>query len=326
MLTPEQIEIRSHGVTGSEIAAVAGLSPYAGPQDVWARKLGLDPGPEQNAAMERGNYLENALVSWTADREGVIVERIGEDQQTIVCPDNDLVIATPDGIAYLPTDTKTPIAIVEVKSPGWRTAKDWSDPTEVPDGIPIYYLPQVTWEMAAAQLDQSIVGALVDGELLTYRIDFNADLFAKLLERAKEFWDFVRTRTPPPVSDNDPDPGRWIRAYYSTQEDEDMLEPAGDLGTELRSAVMAYEDARQVASDAEKAKKAAAAVLQTAIGGHAGIQGDGYKVTWKQTRDKTVTDYKEIVEAVGVSEETIAKHTRTKPGYRTMRVTVKKGS
>ena len=35
MLTAEQIELRKTGVGSSDIGAVAGLSPYASPLDVW---------------------------------------------------------------------------------------------------------------------------------------------------------------------------------------------------------------------------------------------------------------------------------------------------
>jgi putative phage-type endonuclease len=321
MLSEEQLAIRKTGVSGSEVAAVAGLSPWKSPQDVWADKLGLSEPLEQNEAMERGNYLESALLRWMADREGVIIDT---DQQTIRSPDHDLVIATPDGLCYLPTDDTGPVAVAEVKSPGWRTARDWADPQAVPDGIPTYYLPQVTWEMAAANLDQAIVGALLGGKLQTYRVDFNPDLYQALLGKVEPFWEYVLRREPPPVAPGTADPGRWLRQFYSQQTSDEVLEPEGEQLERIQRYVSDYDDARELEKRAKEKKNLAAARLQEIIGERQGIAGGKFKVTWKQSKDREVVDWKAVAADADVAETLIEQHTERKPGSRRLTVTLRK--
>ena len=46
-LTPEQIEFRRRGITGTDISAIMGLNPWKSPLDIWNEKKGLAPPPEQ---------------------------------------------------------------------------------------------------------------------------------------------------------------------------------------------------------------------------------------------------------------------------------------
>lgn len=321
MLTQEQLEIRKHGVTASEIAAVVGLNPHCPPHDIWARKLGLSEPIETNEAMERGNYLEEALLKWVADREGVIIDT---EQKTVIDPEDPLIIATPDGIAFLPTDTANPCAVVEVKSPGPGTVKDWEDPDVVADGIPLYYLPQVQWQMhATGILTEAIVGALVGSRLRTYRVPYAPDLVREMQRQAHEFWDkYVLTRTPPPMNGN-PAAAKWIRNFYSVQRSDVMVEVEGATEEKMRAAVKEYEEARLAEREAKDKKNAAAALLQEAIGERAGIVGSDFKVTWKQTKGRTFTDWEALAKQLDPPESMIAQHTGTKPGYR--RLYVKNG-
>ena len=112
MLTNEQLAIRKTGITGSEIAAVAGLSPYESPLTVWARKLDLVD-DDSSAVMERGTYLEEGIRSWYCAKTGANVAIVG----TMVHPDNPIIIATPDGIAYRGDERRA----LEIKAPTWRT-------------------------------------------------------------------------------------------------------------------------------------------------------------------------------------------------------------
>ena len=189
-LSREQLEIRKQGVTGSEIAAVAGLSKWGSPIEIWQRKLGLIPEIETTPAMDRGNFLEAGMREWLAKDTGLVID----ESSTLVHRDHPLVIATPDGIAY---DNGQAVAAVELKSPGPRTCGDWEDPSERQDGIPTYYMPQVIWEMAVLGLDQCIVGALIWGELRIYRWCFLAlDKSPKLfcLSGQKSFGDLSSAR------------------------------------------------------------------------------------------------------------------------------------
>lgn len=60
-LTPEQIALRRNTLGASEIAAVCGMDPFAGPWDVWADKLGLDI-REEFAESDMGHLFERPLL------------------------------------------------------------------------------------------------------------------------------------------------------------------------------------------------------------------------------------------------------------------------
>lgn len=66
-LSPEQHAIRRGGISGSEIAAVAGLNPWAGPIDVWRSKVEpMAPLDEElNHNLLRGNLFEEPVISGT---------------------------------------------------------------------------------------------------------------------------------------------------------------------------------------------------------------------------------------------------------------------
>jgi putative phage-type endonuclease len=191
------MELEKTGIGGSRIAALAGLSPWSSPSDVWAEVFGMADRKDATADLMRGLHLGPALCRWYADMTQMHVSHIGNYEQTRQHPEHAVVQATPDGLVGRTPDAKR-IKVLEVKAPHWRTADQWGEPGT--DDIPEHYLPQVTWEMAATGLPAADVGALIDGELRVYTVAFNPRLFDALLHLAEAFWhDYVLTQTPPPV-------------------------------------------------------------------------------------------------------------------------------
>ena len=70
MLTQAQIDIRKTGIGASEIGAVAGLSPYAGPLDIYLRKLELVEDNAGEAALW-GQRLEPIIAEEYERRTGI---------------------------------------------------------------------------------------------------------------------------------------------------------------------------------------------------------------------------------------------------------------
>lgn len=321
VLTPEQIELRKTGVSASEIAAVCGLNPWRGPGDVWADKLGLTGQTEQEQTedIERGNELEHALVHWTGRR---ILQHVATNKETFRSKTDELALATPDGFAVDFAGGAT--ATIEVKAPSWRTARDWSDPKEVSDGCPKYYLVQAQWQMGVLGLGEGYVSGLVDGRLWVYRLAFSEALYQALLARAKDFWRSVEAREPPPFVAGQPT--GWISEVYRSQADEGIVEPPGDKLEDLKNAAATYLSAQQARKKAELDMDAAKGYLTSLIKEHAGLKLPGYRCTWKQARASMERDWERIaMDALGklagvlpVEEidAIIAKHTQEKKGSR----------
>lgn len=297
-MTERDDTLRSGGVTGSEIAAVAGLSPWRTPLEVWLTKTGqAEPQPD-NPDMERGRRLEPALRDWLADRRGYQIRLPG----TLRDPEHELVIATPDGAAYRDGVLE---AAVEIKAP--RTSRDWEDPDQVPDGIPIHILPQVIWEMRVLQVHVADVAALLDGQLRVYRVAYDDQLFHMLLARAKAFWRYVELREPPPLDGSDAAREYLTRRYPRPTAD---IRPASLRAEELAHELRRLESA-QKKTDAEIERLRN--LLRLEIGDAEGIRGTFGTITWRARKDSETIDVKRLrTECPDVAE----KYSITRPGGR----------
>jgi putative phage-type endonuclease len=306
--------LRRRGVTGSEIAAVAGLSPYAGPLEIWARKLGKIPPPEQTPAMRRGTILEPSLCQWAAEERGLYQEDVG----TLQSERHPLVIASPDRVLHSRPDMSSPVEVLEVKAPA-RTQHAWTSPADDAAGIDPQYLPQVTWEMAAAGLSRVTVGALCYGDLWLYHLELDPELFGLLLQVAERFWrDHILTDRPPPVhgaADAD-----VLRQLYPARRAPLRAAP------EAEGDVSAWRQAEALAAQAGEDAARAKAVVMSAIGESEGIESPGqdWRVTWRQNKPTKATDWKAVAMAAGASGELIEKHTIERPGPRVVRYAERK--
>lgn len=329
-LTKEQLKIRRRGVGSSEIAAVAGLNPWSSAADVWANKLQLVPDFEGNRKTKKGEVLERLIREWTEEDLDVV----------ILCPDTKFhpkhrrILATADGLIYkgerisdneAQLENADILGVFEAKNVGWRVKHHWEQPEEMADGIPQYVLPQVIWEMAVHSADTCHVSAMIDGEedLFHYDIPFDKDLFGYLVERVDWFWQYVEHRVPPPV-DGSEAAAQWIAKHYRKADNDVLINVAGEQERILYDQVETYIEAGKDEKEAEGRKEAAAAHLKDFIKSSHGIQGDGWKVVWKNDKDKHKVRWDNLVESLQITEEQLKEHTETKPGNRVLRVKPRK--
>jgi putative phage-type endonuclease len=303
-LSPEQRAIRATGIGGSEIAGVAGLSPWVRPIDIWQRKLGIaeDRG---NFNTERGDFMEPALIAWYAKRTGRNVVRA---TQTFRHPKYKHVLATPD--ALIQASPGAPVErTLEVKSPNWRTAKDWGESGT--DAVPEYYVPQLIFEAACTGAANADGAAEINGDLRIYTVPFNAQLFEVLADIAERFWvDHVIKRVPPP-----PDFSESYSKYLAREfpESRGYMRPAGASEEVLAEQLRAARAARIAA---ERAEAKIENDIKAVIGEADGIEGPWGRITWRKAGDSTVTDWKGLVAELRPPADLIARFSSTKPGSR----------
>lgn len=269
---PDFKQVRK-GIGGSRIAALAGLSPWAGPHDVWLETFGQSDEKEVTTDLLRGKHVGPALCKWYAEETGKHVSHMGAHEKTLVHPEYSIVRATPDGLVGETARSKR-VKVLEVKSPHWRTADQWGEPGT--DMIPEHYLPQVTWEMAAAGLDVADVAALIGGQLLIYSVRYNPRLFEALLHIALQFWrDHVEICTPPPIDASDG--ARALLGRLYPRETLDLIEATEEQVEMLEK----YAEAQSLIKGIEDEKKAIQAALMEGIGEHEGITSGVASVYWK---------------------------------------------
>lgn len=187
--------LSTHGIGASEIAAIAGLSPYASPWDIWLRKTGQAPDVEESPEMEWGLRLEPAIRQKYADLTGATMYVPSE---SLFHPERHWARATPDAIVL---EDAEPLArwqhLLQCKAPGYWPGKDWDE------GPPSYVQLQEQWEMFVADLQRADVAALIAGsDFRVYTVHRAEGLIADLVDIAEAFWRKVETRTPPQVDES----------------------------------------------------------------------------------------------------------------------------
>lgn len=307
-LTQEQIAFRMTGLSASDIGAVAGLSPYATALDVWLVKRGLVT-IEENAAMRMGHVLEPVVAGlYGADLPAGEVLAMPE----CVWPDSvngtvrhatlPWVLASPDRVVM--RDGK-PARLVEIKSVSARMAHHWGSEA---DDVPAGYRAQVCWQMEATGIGEVDLAAWINGwdgpEVRTYRFTHDAEMSALLLAVGRKFWRCVEEGREPAIDGSETWAEHIARKFPRVVRDIGPAEPA--------HAVLADEFlSLSVESKRIKARKE---LLQNqlcaAIGDREGIEGDGWRATWKAPDGGTVS-WKDIALALGAAErpELIAEHT-----------------
>lgn len=308
-LTAEQQNQRAQGIGASEIAAVAGLNPWAGPHDVWERKTGRAPPWEDTVASLWGRYMEPAIIALWRAKTGTKVRYANRHQRTAVHPTNPLCVATPDG--FVPPDTG-----LEVKTYGWRLEHHWGEPGT--DEIPDYYLAQVNWQMAATGRTKTILLASHEREVDEYRIAYDEEFYQALAEVGARFWrDHVETDTPPPA-DHRERCRAILDRYYPRPTGKELMPctpDATDLAIQLRDAETAMKEAQK---RLDLAKNQAAEY----IGDQYGVHTELGKVLWYPVAGRRTAKARELhglAARLGASDAELDACYSEGQGYRVVR-------
>lgn len=297
--TEEQCRVRRGGIGGSDIGPIAYPGyPFGGLHKVWMDKTGRrqqDPDTEDSLYGRLSESMSRQLYELRTGRKVAV-------PGTLVHPTRPLVRATPDGLI-------AGERVLEIKAP--RYADDWGE--DGSQDIPPYYWPQVTWEMAAAQLPRCDVVALIGRTIRVYPdLPFDAELFEALYERATHFWEqYVVPDCEPPIDGSD-DANRFLRRKYPN---------AGPLWLEDDSAEVAawarqYQRGEALEAEGGLMKREAKNQLIARIGTAAGIRGSWGSVSHKNVKARLTTDWEAIRRELGIPDEVIQKHTATGTSYR----------
>lgn len=271
-LTPEQLEMRRKGITGTDIGAICGLSEHRSALDVWLDKTGRAEPVDMTPAMERGMYLERGMLDWYAARTGAVrVEACG----TLALAREPRILATPDARAVFmrpPANAFDPGVLevgVEVKCPGPFMEYGWGDAGT--DQVPASYLCQGVFEMAVLDVPRVDFAALLGGELRIFPVMRDTVVEGKLIERALAFWrDHVEKDVPPPPTWRERDM-TWIQKRFPRSEAPPLQWDA--LTPEQRAAVHDYLLAHEREAQAGKELAELEARVKLIVAGASGIEG-----------------------------------------------------
>lgn len=298
--SPEWHAIRKEGITATEAAVIAGLSPYKTPYQLWAEKLGKYEPEPVGAAAVRGLLLEATVAEFYEMETGRELRRsngiVRLKELPWVMASLDRTIVGEDGLVEIKTST----------SPRWSL---YPVPPEVE--------AQVQWQMFVTGAPWCDVAALLGG--LVFRIErviADVEYQTNLYRKAVEFRNALATQTPPTLQGQDSDA---LAAVVPQASDEYAI--AGD-GVDRVAALYAEKQYESKLLDEELQNLAIS--LKEAIGEKAGITGSGWSATWKQNKASVKTDWEGVAETLkAVAPETYAeavkRHTAEKAGARVFR-------
>ena len=298
-LTKEQLQ----KLGGSDAPAIVGMSRWKRAIDIYSRVVdGVEQ--DQTPAMRRGLRLEPYVREVYQEETGATL--LGP--KSLEFPGRPFLRASLDDLA----DRDGERRVVELKTASWHMAKEWDG-----EEVPTEYLLQVQWYLRASGLstaDLAVLFSIDDVRIKTVHAD--AELQDMLVDAACRFWvDHIQKRVPPP-----PDASESYRSYLARRfpkPTHDVLQstPQIDaLAVRLREAQARFES---VSDEIEQAQNA----LKAVIGDAEGVHGRWGKISWRSNRDYTRTDWKELAQSLGPSDELVRRHTNTVPGARVFRTT-----
>jgi len=287
-------KIRSETITGTDMGAILGVSPYKTRWDVVASKRNMPCTARQESdAMAIGTYLQRGVAALYSRSTGW-KEVILWDDKTIRSDKYPWASCTPDArlgrMVLARTNHRLTLdmgggrtALAEIKTAGNARMADWG-----PSGSDIYpkhYGIQCAWNCLVTGADYCVLIVLLGGpvlELRSYTIVPSQALKDYLLVEGKKFWDeFISPNVPPDkmpeIQDSVP-----ARTYLDSLEDSgDWREPTDeeiDLAHEYYAANL---EAKALADR----KADIAAKLKLSIGDKTGLVWPGNKVSNKSYVD-----------------------------------------
>lgn len=254
----EWLEIRKHGIGGSDTAAILGLSSFTSALEVYQEKYGYER--ERNEHMDWGTILEPVILEeWTTDRPGVVV-----DTSTIIIQSRQFpfLLHSPDGLAHLPDGS---IEGVEVKN--IRSDQNW-------DPVPEAYYAQVQHGLLCSGLDKWNVVALVAGSKLICReILPDSEFMGRIATECERFWADHIVPGIPPAPDGSESAQRALDGAWDPSEGSVEVDP---------NLLAEYESLDATRQKVEKDQKKVKQLIQAQMGEYEAATLDGTVVaTWK---------------------------------------------
>jgi putative phage-type endonuclease len=280
-LTVPELEERRSGLGGSDAAAVLGISPWAGPHDVWLDKMAQGPPViEESERMYWGTVLEEAVRRAYNERAELPVRKV---HRLIRHPERPWQIGRPDGLNRE--------LVLEVKLAAWPDG--WGEPGT--DEVPAHYKAQVGHYMDLTGRRRADIIVLIGGRLeaLIYTVEWGR--WVELMrEELAEWWQTHIVEGRQPDVDGSPGAGRLVRRNRLAADPEPPVIALPHQYGLLRELLKA----RQRREWYERQEELLKQQVQSLMGGAEELQAPGLKITYKMRAGYDKVAYKEY--AVGL--------------------------
>jgi putative phage-type endonuclease len=295
--SPEWLAARREHITATAIPVLLGISPYRCEQDL-ADEMLTDNGQASTLKMRVGQALEDLIAADYAEQTGRKVRRVRGLWESSRVP---WAAASPDATAAG--------RLIELKWSGSHA--------RFAHGLPEDVEAQAQWQAFVAEVDEVDVAALTVGDdhARIFTVAADEGLQRHLVAIAADF----RRR----LAEGGP--------FAQSLESLKRAHPADD-GSEMvadpdvTAAVHALRDVRGRLETLKGDEETLKVAIQTRMADTAVLVGDGFRVTWKRTKDRTETDWKSLASGLLTQlpepdrAAVVGLHSTVVPGFRPWRV------
>ena len=262
----EWLERRKHTIGGSDAAAIVGLNPYSSQYSLFAEKTGRIPGFGGNLATEVGAFLEEFVAKKFEQETGKKVRRenafIYNDEYPWAHANVDRVICGES-------------ALLEIKTTDSLNMKKFKN-----GEYPTNYYCQAVHYLSVTGKERCYLAVLIGNkDFMWFTIERDEAEIAALMDAEREFWELVKTDTPPAV-DGARATTAAVSAIYADSED--------DIRCDLYSYQSYLEEFTELngqIKELESRRDECANHVKTFMGEAGGGECEKFRVSWKtQTR------------------------------------------
>jgi len=269
-------DLRSHYIGGSDAASVVGLNPYSSPYALWAEKTGRVPGFAGNLATEIGTYLEDFVAKKFAEQTGKRVRRVN---QSFFNSDY------PWAIANIDRDIVGEDAGLEIKTTSELCLSKFKN-----GEYPANYYCQAVHYMAITGKKKWYLAVLIGNrDFRTFTIERDEAEIAALMSAEQDFWELVKTDTPPAV-DGCAATSSALGTMYPDSEDSAVVDLRGYIADLDR-----YIALNQQIKELEEQRNMAANKIKEFMANAGAGESEHYRVSWKTSTRRTF-DHKRFIE------------------------------
>lgn len=254
-------------IGGSDIAAVMGLNPWKSALQLWAEKTGKIA-PKDLSDIERveiGTELEEYVARKFEKKTGYKLRR---DNRDLRHPLYDYMVVHIDRLVL---DGES---IFEAKTTSVYMERHWEG-----EDIPQQYVLQVMWGMGLAKRPRGFIAVLIGGQKFAWKeIRFDQELFDKMVEAAKNFWEnFVLADVAPiaTAQDNDTIDELWPLSIQKKV----IFE--GNERDEMNHLIEERKGGKEAIELAETEVARIEARMKQLLGECEAGETDQHKITWK---------------------------------------------
>ena len=263
----EWLKLRSQYIGGSDAAAVVGLNAYASPYSLWAEKTGKIPGFAGNLATEVGTWLEEFIAQKFAQETGKKVRK---------CNQSFFNSDYPFAIANIDREIVGEDAGLEIKSTDTLNLKKFKN-----GEFPANYYCQCVHYLAVTGKKRWYLAVLIGNkEFKWFVIERDEAEIAALMTAEADFWELVKTDTPPAVDGTDATT-EAIKTIYAESDDS-----VCDL-TAFSANIRQYIDLKKQIKELETIAEEAANKIKLFMGESGCGKSDSFKVSWKTETRRT---------------------------------------